>query len=350
MTGRGVRSFKTFLKFAETGILTAPAESVGQEMSPFEEAVRRAVEALGYEVHPQVGVAGFFVDLGVVDSEKPGRYLLGIECDGAAYHSSRSSRDRDRLRQAVLEDHGWIIHRIWSTDWFQRPGEQLRKVVAAIEKAKLSLLESSPMFHKTEDEEEEIERDIAVKTDSLLSVPYIEAAFNVPHRTPPQELSPYKMAEVIFKILEIESPIHQEELTVRVRDLWGLGRAGSRIQDSVADGIRTLVLSQRCQREEDCLLLPGTIVPVRNREVARSNSLRKPNFLPPQEIRAAIEKVISEHHGAGEIEITQTVARLLGFKTTSSTLRLVIQTQIKHLCDTGKIIAQDGLLRVRTTN
>ena len=350
VTGRGVRSFKTFLKFAETGILTAPAESVGKEMSPFEEAVRRSVEALGYEVHPQVGVAGFFVDLGVVDPEKPGRYILGIECDGAAYHSSRSARDRDRLRQAVLEDHGWIIHRIWSTDWFQRPGEQLRKVVAAIEKAKLSLLESSPIFHKTEDEEEEIERDIAVKTDSLLSVPYIEAAFNVPHRTPPQELSPYKMAEVIFKILEIESPIHQEELTVRVRDLWGLGRAGSRIQDSVADGIRTLVLSQRCQREEDCLLLPGTIVPVRNREVARSNSLRKPNFLPPQEIRAAIEKVISEHHGAGEIEITQTVARLLGFKTTSSTLRLVIQTQIKHLCDTGKIIAQDGLLRVRTTN
>ncbi len=50
------------------------------------------------------------------DPEHPGRYLLGIECDGAAYHSSRSARDRDRLRQAVLEDHGWIIHRVWGSD------------------------------------------------------------------------------------------------------------------------------------------------------------------------------------------------------------------------------------------
>lgn len=59
--------------------------------------------------HAQVGIAGFFIDLAVADPERPGRYLLGIECDGAEYHSSRSARDRDRLRLAVLEDHvPWI--------------------------------------------------------------------------------------------------------------------------------------------------------------------------------------------------------------------------------------------------
>jgi len=82
-SGRGVRAFKTFLQFAETGRLAAPAQSVGEEMSPFEEAVRRAVEGLGFEVHPQVGVAGFFVDLGVVDPERPGHYVLGIEVSSA---------------------------------------------------------------------------------------------------------------------------------------------------------------------------------------------------------------------------------------------------------------------------
>src|SRR5208282_5225342 len=79
------------------------------------------------------------IDLAVKDRQSDGRYLLGIECDGASYHSSRSARDRDRLRQAVLEDHGWIIHRIWSTDWFQRPQDQLRKTVHAIETAKIML-------------------------------------------------------------------------------------------------------------------------------------------------------------------------------------------------------------------
>jgi very-short-patch-repair endonuclease len=111
VTGQGVRCLKAFLQFAETGRLAVAERTVREEDSPFEEAVRRAVESLGYEVHPQVGVAGFFVDFGVLDPAKRGRYLLGIECDGAAYHSSRSARDRDRLRQAVLEDHGWIIQR-----------------------------------------------------------------------------------------------------------------------------------------------------------------------------------------------------------------------------------------------
>jgi hypothetical protein len=285
--------------------------------------------------------------LGIVDPEKPGRYLLGIECDGAAYHSSRSARDRDRLRQAVLEDHGWVIHRIWSTDWFQRPSEQLRKVAAAIENARLSQAEAEPISHVAEDRDD-IDREIAGSAESALATPYIEAAFTVPLRTPPHEISSYKMAEIIFKIVEAESPIHEEEIIVRIRDLWGLGRAGSRIQECVAEGISALVLAERCQREEECLLIPRASVPIRNREAVRSSTLRKPDFLPPQEIRAAIEKVISEHHGAEESEILQTVSRLLGFKSTSAALRLLIQNQIQKLREMGRITALGGMLRLAT--
>lgn len=79
--------------------------------------------------------------MAVVDPDKPGRYLLGIECDGASYHSSLSARNRDRLRQEVLENQGWIIHRIWSTDWFKQPDSQLRKTNAAIEAAKIKWAE-----------------------------------------------------------------------------------------------------------------------------------------------------------------------------------------------------------------
>ena len=66
--------------------------------------VAEALEGLGHEVHRQVGTSGFIIDLAVVDPACPGRYLLGIECDGATYHSSRSARDRDRLRESVLRD------------------------------------------------------------------------------------------------------------------------------------------------------------------------------------------------------------------------------------------------------
>lgn len=139
--GHGPRALKTFLSYAKTGILDVATLTGRGYDSPFEEAVARAISDHGYQVHAQVGVAGFFVDLAVIDPEKSGRYLVGIECDGASYHRSRSARDRDRLRQNVLEDHGWIIHRIWSTDWFYRPEEQLRKVLAAIDLAKVKTTE-----------------------------------------------------------------------------------------------------------------------------------------------------------------------------------------------------------------
>ena len=113
---RGVRALKTFLKYAKDGHLDVPVATDREPDSPFEESVLAALQRLGYQVETQVGSAGFFIDLAVVDPERPGRYLLGVECDGATYHSARSARDRDRLRQEVLESLGWRIHRIWSTD------------------------------------------------------------------------------------------------------------------------------------------------------------------------------------------------------------------------------------------
>jgi very-short-patch-repair endonuclease len=121
---RGAAAFKTFLRYAATGVLgiERPKGEDDDYDSDFERQVALALKGHGYEIHHQVGTAGFIIDLAVVDSVRPGRYLLGIECDGATYHSSRSARDRDRLRENVLKDRGWRIHRVWSTDWFHRPG------------------------------------------------------------------------------------------------------------------------------------------------------------------------------------------------------------------------------------
>ena len=74
--------------------------------------------------------------LGVLDSAAPGRFICGIECDGVAYHSSETARDRDRLRHEVLEARGWEIHRIWSTDWFKDRAGQIDRLVQAIERSK----------------------------------------------------------------------------------------------------------------------------------------------------------------------------------------------------------------------
>src|SRR5205814_6391120 len=119
-----------------SGTLDVEAPSGEAEESPFEEEVSALLRQRGYEVDTQVGCEGYRIDLAVLDPAKPGSYLLGIECDGAAYHSARSARDRDKLRQRVLEDRGWRLHRIWSPDWWQDRDGEVRRLVEAIEAAR----------------------------------------------------------------------------------------------------------------------------------------------------------------------------------------------------------------------
>ena len=101
--------------------------------SDFEIEVADRLRARGYVVDYQVGVSGYKIDLGVRHPDHPERYLAGIECDGATYHSSKSARDRDRLREEVLNDKGWDIVRVWSTDWFDNPSLQTARLVEKLE-------------------------------------------------------------------------------------------------------------------------------------------------------------------------------------------------------------------------
>jgi len=91
-----------------------------------------------YDVHKQVGCAGYRVDLGIISPKSPGRYILGIECDGAKYHSSPVARERDRLRQQILEGLGWRIYHVWSTDWYRNRADAEHKLLSAAENAKKS--------------------------------------------------------------------------------------------------------------------------------------------------------------------------------------------------------------------
>jgi very-short-patch-repair endonuclease len=101
--------------------------------SPFEAQVISVLREKGWTVHPQVGVFWYQIDIGVVALRAPGRYLLGVEFDGRTYHSGATARDRDRLRQHILEGLGWELYRIWSTNWWMNPQEPMRKLFARLE-------------------------------------------------------------------------------------------------------------------------------------------------------------------------------------------------------------------------
>ncbi len=125
----GVHILKEYLEFSQSGRLEQGTLSGRSYDSPFEMEIAELLQQRGYRVECQVGIAGYFIDLAVRHPQNHDHFMLGIECDGATYHSAKSARDRDRLRQEMLENLGWQIYRIWSTDWFGNREVQIQKLL-----------------------------------------------------------------------------------------------------------------------------------------------------------------------------------------------------------------------------
>ena len=354
--GKGVFAFKLFLHYARTGKLSVAHASHREMDSIFEEQVADALQLAGYQVHPQVGIAGFYIDLGIADPEMPGRYLIGIECDGMSYHSSRSARERDRLRQAVLEDHGWIIHRIWSTDWFQRPEEQLARTLVAIETAKTELaarLERGAQISRavpveivtvdrgpvTEIGLGDVESSIFVSNNYIEAEPKANLAYEL-HETPTGIL-----ADLAEQIVIIESPVHFSEVVTRLRTAWGLQRSGVRIEAAVEQALKVACSKGHIVRNNAFLLYPASSVTIRNRQDVHSAGIRKPEMIAPQEIAVGIFQVIKSNFGASEDELIVSVSRMLGFKATSGTLRKVITDVIQDMLK-NNILLRDQMMLI----
>lgn len=351
--GRGIAALKTFLTFAQTGQLGIAHETGRDPDSVFEEQVAARLAALGHEVKTQIGTAGFFVDLAVVDPDKPGRFLLGIECDGAQYHASRSARDRDRLRQNVLEAHGWVLHRIWSTDWFLRPKEETEKVVRAIEAAKAHWREidegaaeappESPARTETPTPEETETRVAEIVSQAPTVVPYEEAKLRVRREVEPHETSLADMMRHVIEIVTVEGPVHESEIIVRIRSAWGLARAGNRIRDAVRAALKSATSKGKLS-DGPFYAVPGQTPVVRSREDVQSTTLRKPEMLPPDEIKAAIIQVVEQNYGAEEDQLIQAVARLFGFGSTSAQLREAVHGSLDELLGAGRLRREGELV------
>ncbi|MGP4077442.1 AAA domain-containing protein [Halobacillus sp. K22] len=96
--------------------------------SPFEEEVYNKLVEIGYEVDTQVGMSGYRIDMAIVHPQEKNKYIIGIECDGAMYHSSLSARERDVYRQRFLESKGWTLTRIWSRNWWKDSIAEIERI------------------------------------------------------------------------------------------------------------------------------------------------------------------------------------------------------------------------------
>jgi very-short-patch-repair endonuclease len=110
-------------------------EAIRPEINAFERSIQERLERAGLILEPQYGVGKYLIDFAVRNPKDLSVFALAVECDGASYHSQPTARERDRLRQELLESRGWKFHRIWSTDWFRDPDLEVRRCLEALQSA-----------------------------------------------------------------------------------------------------------------------------------------------------------------------------------------------------------------------
>ena len=354
---RGIAALKRYLKYAETGKSDIVIPTGRGADSPFEEEVADALRKLGLQIDHQIGSAGYFIDLGVKDPERPGRYLLGIECDGATYHSAQSARDRDRLRQQVLEGLGWRIHRIWSTDWFRTPDRELGRAAEAIEAAKAyvtSLPELSPENNIPDsnegEEEPEPNPDIIVHPapepeESSSTEKYkLAKLFISTGGVHLHEVTSSKMAYWIQDVVKIESPVHLDEVARRIATAVGVGKRGRLIRNKVQTAAKQAARSDSVQiRGQFLYWTEQEEVAVRDRE-GLPDALRKIELIAPEEMEAAIKQVVSAAYGIERDDLAREVCKLFGIKRATVNIQQGVDKIVERLIKNGQLIVQGDSL------
>lgn len=352
----GVFQLHRYLDYAEKGevALELTHPQGGEPQSGLESDVAGEIVRLGYRVVHQVGCSGYRIDLGVVDPAEPGRFLLAVECDGATYHSAYTARDRDRLRQQVLESFGWWIHRIWSPDWAVRRKAEVERLKSAIEKARRSgprspsLSGSNPSTNSINNPSSKTQRAPIILSDIGKipgTVPYKVAELRPRGRIGRDFHSPEWRPErcrLLAKLVREEGPVHIDYATKRIVSAWGLERTGSRIVDAIREAVSLCQKEGSLRRRGKFLWPPDlTEVSVRVPDPNIPESLREIEHIPPEEIQGAIFLIVRHTVGIIYESLLVETARLFGFDRTGSNIRSKLIKVLEKMESDG-IVLRNG--------
>jgi very-short-patch-repair endonuclease len=325
---RGAIALRGFIAYAEQNceLPQPPSVPTAEESNDFEDAVATALRDRGLIVDQQVGASKFRIDLAIRDRRDPSRYVLGVECDGATYHSTRTARDRDILRQRVLESMGWSIHRVWSTEWFHDPHRAIESVLSSLSSAEARPVEESVQGVPLPNDPPSVS-DFERTTESAVESGPPSTTRRYPEGTLYcrflgtanrdiliQRRFSDDLAALVVQLVETEGPIHEDFLAERLKDVCGLERAGSNVQSNVGEaihiGIRWKQIERRRQRNflwKKDAQLSGFRVP--------TNSFRRPiDWIHRDEIALAILYLVEDQFGVLRAELGRSVLRLFGLE------------------------------------
>ncbi len=343
---RGAHALHRFLHYAEHGQDPGAAGHDEGEESGFEQAVHARLAEHGVELHRQVGCARYAIDLAVVDPENPGTYLLGLECDGATYHTTPTARDRDRLRQQVLQGLGWNLHRVWSTDWYHTPQRELQRALDAVEQARTRPAGQLPPAQTPEDPSGRL-RPVQRGQESAGFPEY--QLYEPKRRQDPDAFfrSAAQLRREVVACVGVEGPIHEDELIRRIAAAWDISRCGARVRRTGQEAAAACEAAGTIRRR-------GRFLWSRDMEEVRprrrgGDAPKDPRLICREELAAAAVRVLAEQYGMVHDDLVRQTAYGLGFGSVGSRVAAAIQAAVSGAVADGTIVeGADGRLHART--
>lgn len=347
----GPKLLRAYMDYAINGASVLKSEIIETNPegydSPFEESVYNFLEEKGYKLAAQVGCSGYRIDIAVKHPQIAGVYVLGIECDGASYHSARTARERDRLRQSVLENMGWKFYRIWSTDWIKDPITEGRRLIDAIEDAIQSYglddnsdeitVDADDFVDISERNDEEPEED--KKCDPIKAygfVPKTQYDFSF---LPVNERNCVDPSDCLELIVRNEYPVHYEIVCQRMAILFGSERSTPKIRSEVDYLLR--YMSGRVIQIGEFLYPAGyTEVPI------RLPNERQIQHISCEELETALLAILRTCIGTTRDALCDETARVYGFQRTGPNIANALNEALDSLIEHGKVIEFDEKLRI----
>ena len=350
---------RSYIEFAQQGIVALEKElTFNYDLdfdSPFEEAVYDFLQSKGYNVVTQVGCSGFRIDMAVKHPTQSGKFAIGIECDGAAYHSSRTARERDRLRQAVLEDMGWTIYRIWSTDWIKDQKTEEEKLINAVEKALgRAIVESEDNNNPDSNNGNAdavipiIEIEEKIEPSEIVDKGY---GFDLYKRAYPLNIidedgSTREGYDIAWDIISLEQPIHFEELCRRIAPAYGRQKATSVVRDEVKYIFRNHLKGMIIEDKNEFVRIKDFAdvkVRVPNPD---DDYLRPINYICNEELALAMKTIAQHSFGITPDDLFIVTAREFGFKRTGENIIYSLRKVYQQMLKNEEVTEVDGKVQI----
>ncbi|MHB8131780.1 MAG: DUF3320 domain-containing protein, partial [Mobilitalea sp.] len=354
----GVKMLRQYIEFAINGVSVLQNElrftNTVDVDSPFEEAIHDFLIKNGYGVTTQVGCSGYRIDMAVKHPTLSGIFVLGVECDGATYHSARTARERDRLRQTVLEDIGWTIYRIWSTDWIKDPKNEGSKLLEAVKMAitnyKMGSLNNGSISHA-----ETAKKDTYLNKQAYVTVNNSKAEGEIDNNNPYnfnyyKETDIYKitripndtqyLANVINYVVEKECPMHYELLCKRVANLFGNQKATVKVRNSVEYVLKNNLKDVVTKEEDFCW--HKNVKEIKVKIPPLHGDGRAINYISSEELAEAMFVITGKSFGITKSDLYVVTARIFGFNRTGGNITQSMERACLYLLENGRVKEVDG--------